>query len=47
MIIFKWSNSLKAKDSCGMDVENYPRLYRFLKAEFNASYGFYLVTALR
>jgi hypothetical protein len=47
LIFINWTKHLKSKDNEGLDISNYPALYPFYRPDFNASFGFYLVTALK
>lgn len=47
MIFINWTKGLKAIDAVGFERSNYPALYPFFRPDFNATFGFYLVTALK
>lgn len=47
MIFINWTKGLKAIDAIGLDKSNYPALYPFYRPDFNATFGFYLVAALK
>jgi hypothetical protein len=47
MIFINWTKGLKTVDVFGFERSNYPALYPFYRPDFNATFGFYLVTALK
>jgi hypothetical protein len=46
--LIRLSNSIKTKDNIGLYAEDYEKLYPFfLLNNFNASFGFYLISVLK
>ncbi len=47
MLFMNMTKKLKAANSMGLQIENFPTLHPFFTPNFNPGYGFYLLSVLK